>query len=56
MNPRMDTGFLQNSDGTLDDDFDFDAPLTPQQVLGIMDELFCLEVCTQSNAVQHVLC
>jgi len=44
MDPRMDTGYLQEQEGSLDDDFDFNAVLTPEQILGIMDELLCLEV------------
>ena len=46
MNPRMDSGFVETSSGTSNEEFDFDGALGGLQLLGIMDELLCLEVCT----------
>jgi hypothetical protein len=41
----MDTGFLAEGE-TMDDDYDLGQDLLPEEVLGIIDQLFCLEVGT----------
>lgn len=43
MDPKMDTGFLAEGE-TLDDDYDVGRDLLPEEVLGIIDQLLCLEV------------
>lgn len=43
MDPKMDTGFLAAGE-TMDDDYDVGTNLLPEEVLGIIDQLFCLEV------------
>ena len=40
----MDTGVLMPGE-TLDDDYDILKELLPSEVLGIMDQLLCYEVC-----------
>jgi len=44
MDPKMDSGCLAPSE-SLDDDYDVTKPLLPSEVLGIIDQLLCLEVC-----------
>lgn len=39
----MDTGFLAVGE-TMDDDYDVEKDLLPEEVLGIIDQLLCLEV------------
>ncbi|KAF2280481.1 amino-acid N-acetyltransferas-like protein subunit Mak10 [Westerdykella ornata] len=43
MDPKMDSGFLQPGE-TLEDEYDTLAPLLPEEVLGIMDQLLCYEM------------
>lgn len=43
MDPKMDTGYLAEGD-TLEDEYDIARHLLPEEVLGIMDQLMCLEV------------
>ena len=42
----MDSGFLHDGE-TLEDDYDVLRELTPEEVLGIIDQLLCLEVCSR---------
>ena len=44
MDPKMDTGYLEPGD-TMEDEFDTSKSLLPEEVLGIIDQLLCLEVC-----------
>lgn len=39
----MDTGYLADGE-TMEDDYDVLANLLPEEVLGIIDQLLCLEV------------
>lgn len=39
----MDSGFLESGE-TLDDDYDTLAPLLPEEIIGIMDQLLCYEM------------
>lgn len=39
----MDSGYLAPGD-TLEDDYDVLKPLLPEEVIGIMDQMLCLEV------------
>ena len=39
----MDSGYLEPGD-TLDDDYDILRELLPEEVVGIMDSMLCLEV------------
>ncbi|KAH6868851.1 Mak10 subunit, NatC N-terminal acetyltransferase-domain-containing protein [Alternaria rosae] len=43
MDPKMDSGFLQPGE-TLEDDYDTLAPLLPEELIGIMDQLLCYEM------------
>jgi hypothetical protein len=43
MDTKMDSGFLQPGE-TLEDDYDTLAPLLPEEVIGIMDQLLCHEM------------
>ncbi|KAF2865661.1 Mak10 subunit, NatC N-terminal acetyltransferase-domain-containing protein [Massariosphaeria phaeospora] len=43
MDPKMDSGFLEPGE-TLEDDYDTLAPLLPDEVIGIMDQLLCYEM------------
>lgn len=47
MDSRMDSGYIgpgENQAQALEDDYDVTRQLTPEEVLGIMDELLCHEV------------
>ena len=39
----MDSGYLAPGE-TLEDDYDILKPLLPEEVVGIMDQMLCLEV------------
>lgn len=43
MDPKMDSGCLSPGE-SLDDDYDVNRPLLPEEVLGIIDQLLCHEV------------
>jgi hypothetical protein len=43
MDPKMDTGYLADGE-TMDDDYDVTGNLLPEELLGIIDQLLCLEV------------
>lgn len=43
MDPKMDSGAL-DSDELLGEDYDVSRPLLPAEVIGIIDQLLCLEV------------
>jgi hypothetical protein len=43
MDSKMDSGFLQPGE-TLEDDYDLLAPLLPEELIGIMDQLLCYEM------------
>jgi hypothetical protein len=43
MDPKMDSGFLEPGE-TLEDDYDTLAPLLPEELIGIMDQLLCYEM------------
>lgn len=43
MDPKMDTGYLAEGE-TMDDDYDVTRNLLPEELLGIIDQLLCLEV------------
>lgn len=43
MDPKMDTGYLAEGE-TMEDDYDVGKDLLPEEVLGIIDQLLCLEV------------
>jgi len=45
MDPKMDSGFLQPGE-TLEDHYDVLRDLLPEEVVGIIDQLLCYEVCT----------
>lgn len=47
MDSKMDSGFLLEGE-TLEDDYDVSRELTSEQVVGIMDQLLCYEVCSAS--------
>lgn len=43
MDPKMDSGCLAPGE-SLDDEYDFTRQLLPSEVIGIIDQLLCLEV------------
>ncbi|KAI9787352.1 MAG: hypothetical protein M1816_007638 [Peltula sp. TS41687] len=43
MDPKMDSGYLAPGE-TLEDDYDISRTLLPEEVVGIMDQLLCLEM------------
>lgn len=48
MDSKMDSGYLgpgENHAQALEDDYDVMRELQPQEVLGVMDQLLCHEVC-----------
>jgi hypothetical protein len=45
MDPKMDSGYLEPGD-SLEDDYDVLRDLLPEEVIGIMDQLLCSEVCS----------
>lgn len=49
MDPKMDSGFLAPGE-TLYDTYDVLQDLLPEEVIGIMDQLLCYEVCVLSFA------
>ena len=44
MDPKMDSGCLAPGE-TLEDNYDVLRELLPEEVVGIMDQLLCAEVC-----------
>jgi hypothetical protein len=48
MDSKMDSGFLQPGE-TLEDDYDTLAPLLPEELIGIMDQLLCHEMAWHSG-------
>ena len=45
----MDSGFLSKGE-ILDDDYDVLKTLLPEEVIGIMDQLLCYEVCSHCRS------
>lgn len=45
----MDSGYLAPGE-TLEDDYDVLKPLLPEEVIGIMDQMLCLEVSYSQHA------
>lgn len=43
MDRKMDSGFLEPGK-TMDDEYDFEQVLLPEEILGIIDQLLCHEV------------
>ncbi len=43
MDPKMDSGYLKEGE-TLDHEYDILGDLLPEEVVGIMDQMFCFEV------------
>lgn len=57
MDSKMDSGYLgpgENQAHALEDDYDVTRELSPEEVLGVMDELVCHEVCFISRDFTHV--
>lgn len=44
MDPKMDSGYLEN-DESLKDDLDAIQDLLPEEVIGVMDQMLSYEVC-----------
>ena len=44
MDPKMDSGYVAPGD-TLEDDYNVLKELLPEEVVGIMDQMLCSEVC-----------
>jgi hypothetical protein len=47
MDSKMDSGYIapgENLAQALEDDYDVRQPLTPEEVVGLMDQLLCHEV------------
>ncbi len=49
----MDSGYLAQGE-TLEDDYDVLRELLPEEVVGIMDQMLCYEVCTHPLPRQEV--
>jgi N-alpha-acetyltransferase 35, NatC auxiliary subunit len=45
MDPKMDSGCLETEE-SLEGDYDVSRSLLPEEVLGIIDQLLCHEVCS----------
>ena len=45
MDPKMDSGYLRPGE-TLEDEYDVMQKLLPEEVLGLMDQMLCFEVCS----------
>ena len=45
LDPKMDQGFGED----VEDEYDVSRPLLPVEVIGIMDQILCLEVCQSCN-------
>ena len=43
MDPKMDSGVLAEGE-SLDEEYDVTRDLLPEEILGIIDQLLCLEV------------
>ncbi len=46
MDRKMDSGYLEPGE-TMEDDYDFSQTLLPEEIIGIIDQLLCHEVCNQ---------
>lgn len=44
MDRKMDSGYLEPGE-TMEDEYDFSQPLLPEEIIGIIDQLLCHEVC-----------
>lgn len=44
MDPKMDSGHLEPGE-ILEDSYDVLKELLPEEVIGIMDQILCFEVC-----------
>ncbi|RYP51636.1 hypothetical protein DL768_003034 [Monosporascus sp. mg162] len=54
MDPKMDSGFLAEGE-SLDEEYDVSRDLLPEEILGIIDQLFCLETLLTSVYVEAIL-
>ena len=43
MDRKMDSGYLEPGE-TMEDEYDFNHDLLPEEIIGIMDQLLCHEV------------
>lgn len=53
MDSKMDSGYIAPGEShvqALEDDYDVRQALTPEQVIGLMDQLLCHEVSVQSHS------
>ena len=41
----MDSGYLEPGE-TMEDEYDFSQALLPEEIIGIIDQLLCQEVCS----------
>ncbi|RYP11545.1 hypothetical protein DL765_007734 [Monosporascus sp. GIB2] len=54
MDPKMDSGFLADGE-SLDEEYDVSRDLLPEEILGIIDQLLCLETLLTSVYVEAIL-
>ncbi|RYO92396.1 hypothetical protein DL766_000366 [Monosporascus sp. MC13-8B] len=54
MDPKMDSGFLAEGE-SLDEEYDVSRELLPEEILGIIDQLLCLETLLTSVYVEAIL-
>ncbi|RYO99343.1 hypothetical protein DL764_006844 [Monosporascus ibericus] len=54
MDPKMDSGFLAEGE-SLDEEYDVSRDLLPEEILGIIDQLLCLETLLTSVYVEALL-
>jgi hypothetical protein len=44
MDRKMDSGYLEPGE-TMEDEYDYSQTLLPEEIIGIIDQLLCHEVC-----------
>ena len=54
MDPKMDSGFLTPGE-SVEHDYDILRELLPCEVIGIMDQMLCFEVCFRHDGKQGSL-
>lgn len=52
MDPKMDSGVLAEGE-SLDEEYDVSRDLLPEEILGIIDQLLCLEVGSRSIDISY---
>lgn len=53
MDSKMDSGHLEEGE-TMQDDYDFSKALLPEEIIGIIDQLLCHEVCSVYLPISNI--